>query len=196
MTSWATYQRDLDRAITKRLHGYLPLTSLGVPVDFTFGAKGDVRLAGLTGLLPGDARLSEMRTTLRGLIATVFQGVLSGADEDKVYALWRDVTRDAVAEARSRFEAPIVVPPTTTDVAAAVATSLAGAQRFGPHDTVDPDTVTDVMLCFDQNLTTRRPSCSSRSSRTQPVPCGSPSSVGVWATTTSPGSPQPSRPSR
>ena len=148
-----TYQKDLDRAITKRLHGYLPLTSLGVPVDFTFGAKGDVRLAGLTGLLPGDARLSEMRTTLRGLIATVFQGVLSGADEDKVYALWRDVTREAVAEARSRFEAPIVVPPTTTDVAAAVATSLAGAQRFGPHDTVDPDTVTDVMLCFDQNLT-------------------------------------------
>ena len=148
-----TYQKDLDRAITKRLHGYLPLTSLGVPVDFTFGAKGDVRLAGLTGLLPGDARLSEMRTTLRGLIATVFQSVLSGADEDKVYALWRDVTREAVAEARSRFEAPIVVPPTTTDVAAAVATSLAGAQRFGPHDSVDPDTVTDVMLCFDQNLT-------------------------------------------
>ena len=148
----ARYQKELDRAVTKRLHGYLPLTSLGVPVEFKIGSTGDVRMAGLTGLRPGDARLTEMRSGIRGLIATAFEHILAGADEDAVYALWREITRDAVAEAKTRFEAPLVVPATTTDVAQVVATSKAGARRFGPHDSVDPETVTDVMLCFDQNL--------------------------------------------
>ena len=109
-------------------------------------------MAGLTDLHPDDARLTEMRTRIRGLIASTFESMVSGADEDTVYDLWRELTREAVAEAKARFAVPLVVPPTTTDVASAVATSWAGARRFGPHDDVDPATVTDVMLCFDQNL--------------------------------------------
>ena len=83
--------------------------------------------------------------------------MLAGAEEREVYDLWRDLTRDRVAEAKARFEAPVVDPPTTIDVAAAVATAKAGSRRFGPHDTVDPASVTDIVLCFDQNLTSQAP---------------------------------------
>ncbi len=150
--SLARYQMELDRAITKRLHAYLPLTSLGVPTEFRITSTGDVRMAGLTGLQPGDARINEMRGRIRDLIAPVFEKVVTGADEDEIYGLWRTLTHDAVAEAKIAFEAPLVVPPTTVDVAAAVATSREAASRFGPHDAVDPSTVTDIVLCFDQNL--------------------------------------------
>ena len=36
----AGYQRDLERAVTGRLHAYLPLTSLGVPVEFKTSQSG------------------------------------------------------------------------------------------------------------------------------------------------------------
>ena len=153
----AGYQRDLDRAVTGRLHAYLPLTALGVPVDFQNPSPGDVRFAGLTGLRPGDARLTELRGGIRDLISRTFERVLAGAEEAEVYELWRDLTRDRLAEAKARFVAPVVDPPNTIDVAGAVATSHAGSRRFGPHDSVDPATVTNIVLCFDQNLTAQAP---------------------------------------
>ena len=194
--SLTRYQRDLERAVTKHLRAYLPLTSLGVPVEYKIGPPGDVRLAGLSGLHPGDARLSEMRDGIRDLIAAVFEKVLNGADEDEVYGRWREITRDRVAEAKARFAAPLVVPPTTIDVAAAVATTRASARRFGPHDDVDPDNVTDIVLCFDQNLLFPAAVLLESVVATHPVRCGLLCSAVVSATTTRPGWPQPSRPSR
>ena len=119
----ADYQRDLDRAVTGRLLAYLPLTALGVPVDFQNPSPGDIRFAGLTGLQPGDARLTELREGIRDLLAKTFETVMAGAGEREVYDRWRELTQDRVAEAKARFEAPVVDPPTTIDVAAAVATS-------------------------------------------------------------------------
>jgi lipopolysaccharide biosynthesis glycosyltransferase len=153
----AGYQRDLDRAVTSDLHAYLSLVSLGVPVEFQTDSPGDARLAGLTGLRPGDAGLAEMRDGIRGLISGTFASILAGADERKVYDQWRDLTRDRVAQAKVRFDAPIVDPPKTIDVAAAVATAREGSRRFGPHDTVDSASVTNIVLCFDQNLTSQAP---------------------------------------
>ena len=153
----AGYQRDLERAVTGRLHAYLPLTALGVPVEFINGSPGDVRFAGLTGLRPGDARLTEVREGIRDLLSRTFEKVVAGADESEVYGLWRDLTRERVGEAKALFEAPVTEEPTTIDVAAAVAASRAGSRRFGPHDAVDRDTVTDIVLCFDQNLTSQAP---------------------------------------
>ncbi len=149
----AGYQRDLDRAITGRLHAYLPLTALGVPVEFKTGSPGDVRFAGLTDLRPGDARLTELRTGIRDLVAKTFEQILAGAAEDEVYASWRERTSERVAEARARFEAPVAETP-IVDVAGAVATSRADSRAFGPHEAVDRATVTDIVLSFDQNLTT------------------------------------------
>jgi len=153
----AGYQRDLERAITGRLHAYLPLTSLGVPVEFRTESPGDVRFAGLTGFQPGDARLEEIKRDIRDLISKAFERVLAGADEREVFDHWRDLTRGRVAEAKARFEAPTVDSPNTVDVAATLATSRAGSRRFGPHDTVDPATVANIVLCFDQNLTSQAP---------------------------------------
>ncbi len=99
-----------------------------------------------------DAGLSELREVTRGLIAAVFEKIVTGVDEDTIDGFWREITREPVEEAKARFEAPLVVQPTTIDVAAAAESSLAAAQRFGPHDSVDPDTVTDLVLCLDQDL--------------------------------------------
>ncbi|HYO43951.1 MAG TPA: TylF/MycF/NovP-related O-methyltransferase [Candidatus Limnocylindrales bacterium] len=147
------YQRDLDRAITGRLHAYLPLTSLGVPVEFRTRSPGDVRFAGLTHLGAGDTGLAQIRDGLRSLIADAFATILSGAGEAAVYARWRELTADRVAEARRRFEAPVADSPTTIDIAAAVASAKAASRRFGPHESVDRATVSDVVIAFDQNLT-------------------------------------------
>ena len=57
-----------------------------------------------------------------------------------------------MAEAKARFEAPFDVLPTTIDVDAAVAACRASARQFGPHEQVDAGDVTDIVLCFDQNL--------------------------------------------
>jgi lipopolysaccharide biosynthesis glycosyltransferase len=146
------YQRDLDRAITGRLHAYLPLTALGVPVEFRTGSPGDVRFAGLTGLRPDHPRLVELRRGIRDLLGPTLERIIAGAGEDEVYGLWRDLTKARVAEARTRFEAPVVDPPAVMDTDAAIATCLAGSRRFGPHDQVDPAAVTDVALSFDQNV--------------------------------------------
>ena len=148
------YQRRLDRAVTGRLHAYLPLTSLGVPVEFRVASPGDVRFAGLTDLHPGDARLTAMRDGIRELVAGTFEQVLSGADGGRrLRRLARAHPRARRGGASDGSRRRSSVPPTTIDVAAAVAASRAGSRRFGPHDAVDPDAVTDVVLAFDQNLT-------------------------------------------
>ena len=146
------YQRELDRAITGRLHAYLPLVSVGVPVEFATSSPGDVRFAGLMDLQPDDARLTAMRDGLRDLIARMLEKLLSGADGSEIYAFWRELTEDRVTDARARFEAPADTVPTEIDVDAAVHDTLARSRRFGPHDALDENAVTDVVLSFDQNM--------------------------------------------
>ena len=148
----AEYQRDLARAVTGRLHAYLPLTSVGVPVDFRTQSPGDVRFAGLTGFTPDDPRLNEIRSGIRGLLEPVLARIAGGAGEEEVYGLWRELARERVADAVARFDAPSTDPPTTIDVPGALAASRGHARRFGPHDSVRPDDVVDVVLAFDQNL--------------------------------------------
>ena len=148
----AEYQRELDRVVTRHLREYLALTTLGIPVDFRPESPGDIEFGGLTGLRAGDARIAEMRDGIRDLLAGVFETILAGTDEAGVYERWRELTRDRVAAARARFEAPAVDVPTTIDVPAAVEASMAGSQRFGPHEAVDRAVVADIVLAFDQNL--------------------------------------------
>ena len=148
------YQRGLDRAVTSRLHAYLPLTSLGVPVEFKVGSPGDVRLAGLTGLHPGDARLREMRDGIRDLIATVFR---EGGDRSRRGRGLRPLARDHPRSGGrgqahdSTRRRPIRPPPSTCPRPSRQAERGAGGS--GRTTTVDRETVTDVVLAFDQNLT-------------------------------------------
>lgn len=146
------YQRDLSRAITGRLHAYLPLTALGVPVDFEGRSPGDVRFAGLLGLTPGDARLAEMQAGIRTLLTEVLERIVANAPEAEIRERWRALVADRVADARRRFEATWTEEPTTIDIPAAVASSRSRARRFGPHDRIDPADVADVVIAFDANL--------------------------------------------
>ena len=125
------YQRDLDRVVTSRLHAYLPLTSLGVPVDFRPGSPGDVRFAGLAGMTPGAPELDAMRDGIRDLLAGVFTTILAGAGPDEVRARWRELTADRVAEARARFAEPLEAGEPSLDIEAAVATAL--GRRASPR---------------------------------------------------------------
>jgi lipopolysaccharide biosynthesis glycosyltransferase len=145
------YQATLKGAVTESLDAYLPLVSLGVPVEFTSDSPGDVRFAGLTGLQPGGPSLVEMRSGLRRLLEPVLEAILGGADEPAVRALWRDLSQPLVALAKARFEAPVIDQPTTIDVAASVAEARAGSRRSGPTDSIG-ETITDVVLSFDRNL--------------------------------------------
>lgn len=146
------YQTDVARAVTRRLHAYLPMVSLGVPVEFTPWSSGDVRFPGLDHLGSDPAAMAAVQDGIRELVDGVLAAVASGAAEDEVYDLWRRLTADRVAEAKARFTAPVVDPAPVSGVDELVATSWAGAQRHGPHDGVDPAAVTDVVLCFDANL--------------------------------------------
>ncbi|HEX8025219.1 MAG TPA: hypothetical protein VF484_03345, partial [Candidatus Limnocylindrales bacterium] len=141
-TALAAYQRELERAVTGRLHAYLPLTALGIPVEFRTRYPGDPRFAGLSGLRPGDPRLAAMQAGIRALIGETFRDILAGADESTVYGRWRERTAARVAEAKAAFEAPLPDTPTATDIDELVAGVRAGTKRFGPHDQVDPARVT------------------------------------------------------
>jgi hypothetical protein len=143
----AGYQRDLSRAVTRRLHAYLPLTALGVPVTLVPRHTGDVRFPGLAGLEPGSGDLATMQRRIRRLIETTLRDLLEGLPEAEVYARWRTRTADAVAEARKRFVAPPGAMPPPADVAGAVAALRDSAAQFGPAER-SPDP-TNVVLTVD-----------------------------------------------
>jgi len=149
------YQRDIARVITRRLHAYLPLIALGIPVDFRPVRPGDVRFPGLTGLAPGSAELADLQHGLRSLVAAMVDTILSGADPEAVYRRWRELTADRVAEAQRRFGTPAPAVETTVDVEAAIRASRAGARRFGPA--LPDGRASDVVIAFDQNLTAQAP---------------------------------------
>jgi lipopolysaccharide biosynthesis glycosyltransferase len=149
-----TYQRRYHRIVTSRLHSYLPAVSLGVPVKFKPRRIGDVRFDGLLGMTPDAPRFTAMRDGIRQLLAATFERVFAGAGRDEVYAHWREITAPQVAEARTRHHAPLQLDESVPaiDIPTLVKTVREGARAFGPHDTVNPATVTDVALAFDQNI--------------------------------------------
>jgi lipopolysaccharide biosynthesis glycosyltransferase len=150
----ADYQSRFQRAVTMRLHAYLPLTALGVPVTFRPPVAGDARFPGLSGLTPGDPELTRMQDGIRALLTHTLGAAVEGETSDEVYALWRRLSADAVATAKARFAAPVADQPTTMNVAANVAGAWAGSSRFGPHEGLAGAAgITDVVLAFDQNLT-------------------------------------------
>jgi hypothetical protein len=159
----AGYQRELSRAVTGRLHAYLALTSLGVPVEFADRGLGDVQHPGLTGLRPGDPRLAEMRDGIRGLIASTFERVLSGAPEGEVYARWRDLTRTLVAgpgpASRPRWSTR---PPRLTSRrpkrawrAAAFRPTPRLMSRYHDVDRLRPEPPAPAAVLVDRSLPTR-----------------------------------------
>ena len=130
-----TYRRELSAVVTSRLHAYLPLRSLGVPVDFRPGNLSDIRFDGLQGIT--DTAFEEIRTGIIDILAGVFSLILSGASEDEVYSRWRELTAERVAAAEQRLHAPAAPPPAIPEqvfegVARAVSETETVAGSGGP----------------------------------------------------------------
>lgn len=150
------YQSRFHRLVTTRLHSYLPATSLEVPVRFVPANPSDIRFDGLLGMQPEAPEFVAIRDGIRALLREVFGLIASGAGEDEVYARWREITADKVAAAKVRHSAA-TANPGPADLDGVVADIGAKAQRFGPHDAVDEQAVTDVALSLDQNLAAQFP---------------------------------------
>lgn len=146
------YQRDYSDVVTSRLHSYLPATSIGIPVDFIPTKVGDVRFDGLFGMKPGNEPFVAMRDGIRELLAGTFDLVFGGADEETVRAHWREVTASRVEEAKRRLNQPSQLEAPALDIEATVAAVKADTFAYGPHDTVDPATVTDIAMSLDANF--------------------------------------------
>jgi hypothetical protein len=95
-----SYRRDFSSVVTSRLHCYLPVRALGVPVDFRPKDPDDIRFDGLAGT--SDEEFAAMQEGLRTKLAAVLGAILGGEDEAAVREVWADVCAADVAEAQRR----------------------------------------------------------------------------------------------
>ena len=97
-----SYRRDVSSVVTSRLHCYLPVRALGVPVDFRPKDPDDIRFDGLAGI--SDEAFAAMQEGLRTKLAAVMTAILGGEDEAAVRKVWADVCAADVAEAQRRHD--------------------------------------------------------------------------------------------
>ncbi|CAA9302539.1 MAG: hypothetical protein AVDCRST_MAG48-1450 [uncultured Friedmanniella sp.] len=113
-----TYRRQHPAIVTSRLHCYLPVRALGVPVDFRPKNRADPRFAGLTDVT--DAEFTAIQDRIDGRLEQVLGAALGGAPAEEVYALWREVNADDVQIAEQRGSARHPLPAPGSDLAAGV----------------------------------------------------------------------------
>lgn len=143
-----TYRRRYSAVVTSRLHCYLPVRSLGVPVEFNPRRKSDLRFNGLAQL--GEAEFAAMREGILGKLAPVMAAILAGRSEEEVYATWREVCAEDVAAAHARRASVPAMPPPSFDVAAACQQIRDGEVATGPKRPAGAEV--HVSLALDGNL--------------------------------------------
>ena len=104
-----TYRTRHSAVVTSRLHCYLPLRSVGTPVEFRPRNPADVRFDGLIGI--DDGAFAAMRDGLLGKLERLHEAILSGKPERHVYELWRELNVADVAAAAERLARPARLPP-------------------------------------------------------------------------------------
>ena len=127
-----TYRRRHRGVVTSRLHCYLPLRSMGVPVDFQPKNRSDIRFDGLIDIT--DESFDTIRAGILGKLETVFSAILSGAPEEEVYATWQQLTAEDVRTAERKRDEEIRLPPVEPVIEAEVrqvreATVTVGVRR-------------------------------------------------------------------
>lgn len=144
-----TYRRRYSAVVTSRLHCYLPMRSLGVPVELAPRRSADSRFNGLADL--DDAEFAAMRDRIQAKLAPVLAAILAGGSEEEVYAIWREVCADDVAAAQARRSDPPPMPPPSFDLAAACREIRSGEVATGPEPRLDAEV--HVAMALDGNLT-------------------------------------------
>ncbi|SDS66450.1 Glycosyl transferase family 8 [Friedmanniella luteola] len=119
-----TYRRRHPAMVTSRLHCYLPVRALDVPVDFQPKNRSDPRFAGLIDITDDEFAAIQERIDTR--LELVLGAALGGAAEEDVYALWREVNAADVALAEQRRAARHPLPAPRSDLAAELAPVLDG----------------------------------------------------------------------
>lgn len=141
-----TYRREYRGLVSSRLHCYLPVRSLGVPVDFQPKNRSDPRFAGLIDIT--DAEFNRMQSTINDKLATVTTAILAGTAPDEVYGLWAELNADDVAAAQRRRAETHPMPQARVDLRAELATVAAASTDWS----VDPVSVNVAVLVSDGGL--------------------------------------------
>lgn len=91
------YHLEYDKVVTSRLHCFLPARSVGSQVTFLPKNRSDNRFGGL--IDSTDEDFDRMRQGILDKASVMLQTIASGADDDEVYAKWREICAPAMAEA-------------------------------------------------------------------------------------------------
>lgn len=102
------YRTNYTHVVTKRLHCYLPTTSLGLDVDFQPANYADVRFSGLHPL--DHDGFEAIRTGMIARLEPVLTAIFSGQKAEDVYALWRETVAPEVEAAQARHTAATPLP--------------------------------------------------------------------------------------
>ncbi|BDZ42866.1 hypothetical protein GCM10025865_21650 [Paraoerskovia sediminicola] len=140
------YRTRYTRAVTSRLHCYLPTTSLGLDVQFEPKSDADVRFSGLLRLSPTD--FDAMRSRMRERLQPALTAIFEGRPEEEVYAIWSETVAQEVDAARARHTAQVPeaeLPVTGREMAA----SATYEPALGDED---PDAVSVVLTPTDEEL--------------------------------------------
>ena len=106
------YRRDFSGLVTKRLHCYLPVRSLGAPVDFQPNNRSDPRFAGLIDIT--DEEFLAIQSRIDGLLEPIIEAIAGGQSAEQVYELWRELNSADVALAERRRASDHPLPPVRT----------------------------------------------------------------------------------
>lgn len=157
-TSGLLAARDSVRALRSgpaprvtSLTDHLAGLALGVDVDFAPPSPGDPRLDGLLGLTAASPELAVVQDRVTGLLDLVLGLVTAGADEEEVYAAWRERCRPLVEEARARREHWRTGRPAVESLAGAATPVREQAVHLGEGGDVH------VAIALDQNLVGQAP---------------------------------------
>ena len=129
------YRASFTHVVTKRLHCYLPTTSLGLDVDFQPASFADVRFSGLHPL--DHDGFEAIRTGMIARLEPVLTAIFEGRPADEVYALWREIVAPEVEAARARHVAATPLPALPADPATIAAPAAVTAPTAGAGDAVD-----------------------------------------------------------
>lgn len=149
LSSLDDYASSYGTVVTGRLHAYLPARTLGCEVDFSPRNPSDIRFAGLAPL--SDEEVFEMGRGIGDLLEPVISAILAGEDEDRVRAIWSEVTADRVDSARRRHEQEVTLP-SLVDLDEAVAAIRSG-RVDSPRTQAGPaGEEMEIVLALDGNL--------------------------------------------
>ncbi|MGY2129851.1 glycosyltransferase [Blastococcus sp. SYSU DS0617] len=133
------------------LHDHLVGAALGLDLELRPASAGDPQLDGLLGLTAGSSELAAVQGLVTELLDLVVGLIAAGADEETVYAAWRERCRPLVEQSRARREHWRTTRPEVESLAGAATPVRAQAVHLGTGGDVH------VAIALDQNLVDQAP---------------------------------------